>query len=75
MISANILSRPKRKNDSSTETNKNVDNQSPITNCQSLNPDGYLFLGASESLISYSQDFERLEVNGGAYYQIKRSVL
>ena len=42
---------------------------------QSLNPEGYLFLGASESLISYSQDFERLEVNGGAYYQVKRSVL
>ena len=42
---------------------------------QSLNPGGYLFLGASESMFGYSTDFERLEANSGSYYQLKRSAL
>lgn len=40
-----------------------------------LNPDGYLFLGASESLYGYSEDFNRLEYGNGTYYQVKRSAL
>lgn len=40
-----------------------------------LNPDGYLFLGASESLYGYSEDFNRLEYGNGSYYQVKRSAL
>lgn len=40
---------------------------------QSLNPGGYLLIGASESLIGYSDDFERMEACGGAYYQLKGS--
>ncbi len=40
-----------------------------------LNPDGYLFLGASESLYGYSDDFTRLEYGSGSYYQVKRSAL
>lgn len=40
-----------------------------------LNPDGYLFLGASESLYGYSEDYTRLEYGNGSYYQVKRSAL
>lgn len=40
-----------------------------------LNPDGYLFLGASESLYGYSEDYNRLEYGNGSYYQVKRSAL
>lgn len=40
---------------------------------QCLNPGGYLFIGASESLIGYSDDFDRLEACGGAYFKLKGS--
>lgn len=40
-----------------------------------LNPDGYLFLGASESLYGYSEDYNRLEYGNSSYYQVKRSAL
>lgn len=39
-----------------------------------LNPGGYLFLGASESIRNYCSSFEMLEHNGGLYYLV-RSVL
>jgi len=38
---------------------------------QSLNPRGYLFLGASESLSSLNQDFEMLRCNPGIIYRKK----
>ncbi|MDX2083888.1 MAG: protein-glutamate O-methyltransferase CheR [Candidatus Melainabacteria bacterium] len=38
---------------------------------KSLKPGGYLFIGASESLIGYSDDFKMLEYNKCRYYQLK----
>ncbi len=38
---------------------------------QSLNPGGYLFVGASESLNGYSTDFTLKEHGRGLYYQVK----
>lgn len=38
---------------------------------QSLKPNGYLFLGASESLIGYSEDFKVQENGKTLYYQLK----
>ena len=36
-----------------------------------LRPDGYLFLGASESIIMYTQEYEMLRHAMGLYYQVK----
>jgi len=41
---------------------------------QSLKPDGYLFLGASESLFGYSEDFERLQHGSAQFYKVKPGV-
>jgi chemotaxis protein methyltransferase CheR len=38
-----------------------------------LQPDGYLFLGASESIIMYTQEYEMLKHAMGLYYQIKQN--
>lgn len=38
-----------------------------------LHPDGYLFLGASESIIMFTQEFEMLRHAMGLYYQIKQN--
>ncbi|MFP4380058.1 MAG: CheR family methyltransferase [Candidatus Sumerlaeia bacterium] len=38
---------------------------------RSLNPSGYFFLGASESLSAYSQEYEMLEHMRGIYYRLK----
>jgi chemotaxis protein methyltransferase CheR len=38
---------------------------------QSLNPRGYLFLGASESLSSINGDFEMIRCNPGIIYRKK----
>jgi chemotaxis protein methyltransferase CheR len=38
---------------------------------QTLNPRGYLFLGASESLSNYSDDFEMIRCNPGVLYRLK----
>ncbi|KZN53333.1 MULTISPECIES: CheR family methyltransferase [Pseudoalteromonas] len=38
---------------------------------QALNPNGYLFLGASESMAGLSDDFEMLRCNPGIIYQKK----
>jgi chemotaxis protein methyltransferase CheR len=38
---------------------------------QSLNPRGYLFLGASESLSSINSDFEMIRCNPGIIYRKK----
>jgi len=38
---------------------------------QSLNPGGYLFLGASESLLGYNDDFKTLEHGRFTFYQLK----
>ncbi len=37
-----------------------------------LEPDGYLFLGGSESMASYSDRFETVRYQGGLVYQLKR---
>jgi chemotaxis protein methyltransferase CheR len=36
-----------------------------------LNPGGYLFLGSSESLLGYSQDFTNCNFEGCNFYQVK----
>lgn len=36
-----------------------------------LQPEGYLFLGASESIINYSNDYRMHQYHSGLYYQIK----
>ena len=36
-----------------------------------LNPDGYLFLGASESIVQYSNDFNMVRTPKGVVYQLK----
>ena len=36
-----------------------------------LNPGGYLFLGSSESLLGYSQDYNTCQFEGCNYYQVK----
>ncbi len=36
-----------------------------------LRPRGYLFLGASESIISYSNEYEMLRHRNGIYYRVK----
>lgn len=36
-----------------------------------LRPDGYLFLGASESIIMYTQEYEMMRHAMGLYYQVK----
>lgn len=36
-----------------------------------LRPNGHLFLGASESMINYSQEFQMLQHTRGLYYKIK----
>lgn len=36
-----------------------------------LTPGGFLFLGSSESISAYSNDFELLDYNGGLYYRAK----
>ncbi len=36
-----------------------------------LRPQGYLFLGASESLINYSSDYDMLRDSRGLFYQVK----
>lgn len=36
-----------------------------------LRPDGYLFLGASESIIMYTKEYEMLRHAMGLYYQVK----
>ncbi|MDD3618921.1 MAG: protein-glutamate O-methyltransferase CheR [Desulfobulbaceae bacterium] len=38
-----------------------------------LRPNGYLFLGASESIIMYTQEYEMLRHAMGLYYQIKQN--
>lgn len=38
---------------------------------QSLNPGGYLFLGSTETLASYSDDFETVRHGGGTVYRLK----
>jgi chemotaxis protein methyltransferase CheR len=38
---------------------------------RSLNSPGYLFVGASESLINYTQDFEMLQHERALYYRVK----
>ena len=38
---------------------------------QSLNPNGYLFLGASESMAGLSDDFTMIRCNPGIIYQKK----
>lgn len=38
-----------------------------------LQPDGYLFLGASESIIMYTQEYEMLRHAMGLYYQITQN--
>lgn len=38
---------------------------------KALNPGGYLFLGGSESLASYSDDFETLRMPRGVVYRLK----
>ena len=38
-----------------------------------LQPDGYLFLGASESIIMYTQEYEMLRHAMGLFYQIKQN--
>jgi chemotaxis protein methyltransferase CheR len=38
---------------------------------QSLNPKGYLFLGASESMTGLSNDFDMIRCNPGIIYQKK----
>lgn len=37
-----------------------------------LKPGGYLFIGASETLMGYSEDFALLEHNKSRYYQVKK---
>jgi chemotaxis protein methyltransferase CheR len=37
-----------------------------------LNPDGYLFLGASESITGLSNDFEMIRCNPGIIYRVKK---
>ncbi len=37
-----------------------------------LNPEGYLFLGASESIINYSMQYQLLKHTRGLYYQVKK---
>ena len=36
-----------------------------------LNPGGYLFLGASESVVQYSDDFEMVRMGLGIVYRLK----
>jgi len=38
---------------------------------QALNPGGYLFLGASESIANYSEAFEMVRCNPGVVYRLK----
>lgn len=38
---------------------------------QLLRPDGYLFLGASESIVMYTQEYEMLRHAMGLYYQVR----
>lgn len=38
---------------------------------KALKPGGYLFIGASETLMGYSEDFKLLEYNKSRYYQVK----
>ncbi len=38
---------------------------------RSLNPNGFLFLGASESISIYSNDYAMLEHGRGIYYQVR----
>jgi chemotaxis protein methyltransferase CheR len=38
---------------------------------QSLAPGGYLFLGSTETLASYSEDFDTVRHEGGIVYQLK----
>ncbi|MFP4079842.1 MAG: CheR family methyltransferase, partial [Ectothiorhodospira sp.] len=38
---------------------------------QALNPGGYLFLGASESMTNYSDAFEMVRCNPGVVYRLK----
>ena len=38
----------------------------------SLNPGGYLFLGASESITGLSDDFEMIRCNPGILYRVKK---
>ncbi|MBD3419183.1 MAG: hypothetical protein GF398_03595 [Chitinivibrionales bacterium] len=40
---------------------------------QLLRPDGFLFLGASESIINYTSDFQMQRYTRGLYYQAKAS--
>lgn len=42
---------------------------------EALNPGGYLFIGASETLIGYSDDFEPLEHKRCRFYQVKKKGL
>ena len=37
----------------------------------SLEPNGYLFLGGSESMASYSERFETVRYSGGLVYKLK----
>ena len=36
-----------------------------------LKPSGYLFVGASESVSSYSNDYHMLKHSGGLYYKVR----
>jgi chemotaxis protein methyltransferase CheR len=38
-----------------------------------LHPGGYLFLGAAESLTSFTDAFEMLRLDGGIVYRLKRT--
>jgi chemotaxis protein methyltransferase CheR len=38
---------------------------------QVMNPGGYLFLGSTETIASYSDDFETVRLDGGIVYQLK----
>ncbi len=41
---------------------------------QTLNPGGYLFLGSTETIASYSDSFETVRHSGGIVYQLKEGV-
>jgi chemotaxis methyl-accepting protein methylase len=38
-----------------------------------LRPDGYLFLGASESIIAYSKEYQMQKHTKGLYYKIEKN--
>lgn len=51
----------------STETKRDILSRM----AKQLNPQGYLFLGASESIANYSTDFDMIRCNPGVIYRLK----